>query len=147
MANKGVISKDIIRLDKYIITIDGVDLKAIRVGESNQTMKVVELPDGTAASGGRTEASEFEIEIPEHETKERLLLDKWWSDCKDPISPSAYKVVTITRTSGTGGVSVVEDRVGCFVKGRRGGEMSYDGGSEEMATLIYSISCDDVISS
>lgn len=141
---KGVINKDIIRLDNYVVTIDGVEYMAIRVGEFEQPMKKVNLPDGTAASGGRTEASTFEIEIPEHHDKERNFFDNWCALAKDPIPPNAYKTVSVAKRTSSGGLTVTEDRLGCWPENRKSAEMSYDDGAEKMSTLVYTISCDGI---
>lgn len=139
---KGVIDKDVFRGDNYTVTIDGTEYMAIRVSEFSQPMKKVMLPDGTAASGGRTDATTFEIEIPEHHPKEQTFFDGWWKKCFDPILPDAYKTVSVAKRSSSGDTTITEDRLGCWIENRKSSELSYDDGAEKMTTLIYTISCD-----
>lgn len=146
MALKGVIPKDIIAANKFTVAVDNVEILAVSVSGPDESLQTVELPDGTAASGGRTDPSESTIVIPQHATEAKLFMDTWWNSCKDPVQPTAYKNVTVIGTSSTGAQSATDTWIGAFIKGRKSAEYSLEDGTT-MTVLEYSVSIDDVFHS
>lgn len=140
----GVIDKDVYRGNKYRVTIEGTDYLAHEVGAAEQKMRKVELPDGTAASGGRDDHFEFPLLIPHHHEKEFKFFEDWWKSCQDPVLPSAYKTMTVTYINASGTKERAEERLGCWIVGRKTSDLSLDDGSEEMTVIEYTICCDHV---
>lgn len=146
MALKGVIPKDIIAANKFTLAIDNVEIVAVSVSGIEENLQVAELPDGTKASGGRTEASETTIVIPQHVTQSRQVMDLWWQSCKDPVQPDAYKNITVTGTSSTGANTSVSTLIGVFITSRKSADYALEDGST-MTVIEYTCSVDDAFHS
>ena len=146
MALKGVIPKDIIAGNKFTINVDNTEILAVSISGIEETLEVAELPDGTAASAGRTGVSESTIVIPQHVTESKTFMDAWWLACKDPVQPGAYKNITVTGTSSTGAIVSTDTLLGVFIKGRKSADYSLEDGST-MTVLEYTVSVDDAFHS
>lgn len=146
MALKGVITKDIIAGNKFTLAIDNVEIVAVSVSGPEENIQVAELPDGTTASGGRTEASEITIVIPQHMAQGKQVMDLWFQACKDPVQPNAYKNVTVTGTSSTGAIVSTDTHIGVWVKTRKSADYALEDGTT-MTVLEYTCSVDESIHS
>lgn len=146
MALKGVIPKDIIAGNKFTLAIDNVEIVAVSVSGIEETLQVAELPDGTKASGGRTEASEMTIVIPQHLTASKLVMDAWWQAGIDPVVPAAYKNITVTGTSSSGAIVSTDTLIGVFVTNRKSADYALEDGTT-MTTLEYTCSVDNAFHS
>lgn len=145
MAVKGVISKNIIAGNSYKFLVDQVEILCTEISSIEETMQKVELPDGTQASGGRTEGGmEFTVMVPAHHKDEIDFMDSWLQACKDPVQPSAYKTTTVLGTSKDGTVTRTDTLLGCWVSARSGAEYSMEDGGTTFAQIEYTISFDDV---
>jgi hypothetical protein len=142
MALKSVIPKDIIAGNKFTLSVDNEDLLVVSVSSPEESLQTVELPDGTMASGGRTDPSEITIIIPQHVEASKIFLDTWWQGCKDPVAPNAYKSITVTGESSSGQITSTSTGVGVFIKDRTGATYSLEDGTE-MTTIEYTCSVDE----
>ena len=145
MAIKGVIDKDIIAGNEFQLTVDNVDVLCTMISSIEESMQTVELPDGTSASGGRTEGGiETTVTIPAHSVDDVAYMDAWWASCKDPIPLSAYKTVTIQGRSKSGSKTITDTGFGVWVKGRKSAEYAMEDGGTVMTVIEYTLSIDDV---
>jgi len=143
MPAKGVINKDVIAGNKFQFLVAGVQLTVTAVEGLEEVLKTIDLPDGTRASGGRTEASEFTVRIPKHHTVEFAFFEAWYREGKDPVLATAYKPVTVLSLSNSNAITRTSSLFGCFITGRTEPDKSLEDGSEEMAEVEYTISVDD----
>ena len=145
MAIKGVVDKDIIAGNEYTLTVDNVEIFCVSISSVEESMQVVELPDGTSASGGRTEGGiECSVSIPAHHVDDIAYMDAWWNSGKDPVPLSAYKVVTLQGRSKSGSKVMTDTCLGVFIKGRAGAEYMLEDGGTTMTVIEYTLSIDDV---
>lgn len=142
MALKGVIQKDVIAGNKYKVLFDGDEVLCVSVSAVEETLQTMDLPDGTRASGGRTEASEFTAIVPAHHNEDVAKMEIWWQSCQDPVLPTAYKTTSIIGTSTMGTTIRNDTHFGCFITGRTGAEYSLEDGGTTMTVIEYTISTD-----
>jgi len=148
MALKGVIQKDHIPANKYKLMVGVKEIIATSVSAIEQTLVTTDLPDGTRASSGRTEASECTVMIPAHHNGDIAFMQAWWHSggANDgPVLPTTYKPMTVIGTSGTGAVNRIDTCFGCFITGRTSSEYSMEDGGT-MTVIEYTISIDRVLS-
>jgi len=73
---KGVIHPDHIPRNKYQLLVDGMpDFTFLNVGNLEEELETVDLPDRTTASGGNTKPIEFTASIPTHHSEERIAME------------------------------------------------------------------------
>jgi hypothetical protein len=146
MGVKQIIDKNVIPGNSYTVIVDGnVEILFTEFGSIEETMQIIELPDGTQASGGRTEGGiETTGMIPAHDTDAIAFMDAWWEACKEPVQPSAYKALTVIGTSVDGNVTRTDICTGVFLKGRTSPEYNLEDGGTNMTTIEYTFSIDDV---
>jgi hypothetical protein len=142
---KFAIQEDHIRANKYIFSVSGLPpITFTSVGSLANELDVVDLPDRTQASGGRTKAGECEVKVPSHHVVEVAACDSWVDEAKDPVSPTYKKVGTMTFQSGTGLKVRTKTLIGCFLsKGELPeAEMNNEG---EMVEDTYTLKWDDLL--
>jgi len=142
---KGAIKPDHIPLSKYSLSIIGLPpLTAVAASGMEEELNTIELPDRTKASGGESAPSELVVTIPMHHTVERMAMEGWFQEGKDPVSPTYKKTGVLIWTSGTGNTLATYTVDGVFVSKRvtPDGEMGNEG---EMATLEYTLSIDTIV--
>ena len=147
---KGAIQSNHIPVNKFLVSIEGIDvgLTPLEVSGTEEEILTVQLPDFTTASGGRRNPTEFTMTIPMHHESEVNVMEIWYNEATDPISPTYKKEVTIIMQN----LQALADEelgrsfeyAGCFPKMRKIIDLdrSDDG---EMATIEYTISVDQVI--
>jgi len=145
MGLKFAIQPDHIPVNNYRLIINGLaPITFVSIGALEKELDTVDLPDRTTASTGRTKPGETEVKVPAHHLVEVQQMETWFTEGKDPISPTYKKVGTLTMTSGTRLVNKVLTLIGAYVS--KGGtpdlEMNDDG---EMAVMTYSLKWDDIL--
>lgn len=142
---KGAIKDDHIPLNKYKLSIVGLpDLTAVAAGGMEEELNTVDLPDRTKASGGESAPSELVVTIPMHHTVERIAMEGWFQEGKDPVSPTYKKTGVLIWTSNSDSTLATYTVDGVFISKRvtPDGEMANEG---EMATIEYTLSIDTIV--
>lgn len=104
---KGAIFPDHIPKNKFQLIVAGLpSITFVQVSGLEEELETVDLPDRTTASGGNTKAIEFTARMPTHHTPERIALENWFAQCRDPVDPTYKKVGTLVKQSITGMNSV-----------------------------------------
>jgi hypothetical protein len=97
---KGVIHPDHIPRNKYQLLVDGMpDFTFLTVGNLEEELETVDLPDRTTASGGNTKPIEFTAAIPTHHTEERDAMEAWYQEGQDPVDPGYKKTAILVKQS------------------------------------------------
>jgi len=112
-----------------------------------EELTVVDLPDNTKASGGKTGPSEFTVTLPAHHTVEIAAMEAWWRECQDPVTPTYKKAGSLLMRSGALiGPTRTFNLLGVFIMKRKlpDLEMKNDG---DMATYEWSLCIDELIPS
>ena len=141
---KGSIQPDHIPKNKYVLTIIGLPpITFTKVSGLEEELETVDLPDRTVASGGNTKAVEFTVSMPTHHTPERIAMENWNLQCRDPVAPNYKKIGTLVKQSLTGINMVSYTLQGLFVKKRSTPdvEMSNEG---ELDELEWTMSADQI---
>ena len=146
MPVKNLLGKDVIGANKFTFSVDNDDLLVVSVSGLDETLQVIEFPDGTAASGGRTDPSETTVVVAQHTKASITFFDAWWEMCKDPVPPSAYKNATVTGNSSSGNESATTTMISVFIKSRKGADYSLEDGTT-MTVVEYTLSVDDAFHS
>jgi hypothetical protein len=139
------IQTDHIGDNAYNFSVTGLgEIDAVEIGELTEELRTVDLPDGTRASGGKTNPVEFELSVPAHHNLTVAKMEAWYQEGKDPVSPGYKKpgVLTLKRMSGSNGRQY--SCLGIFVTGRGipGSKLEGDGA---MQVLKYPMSVDQVL--
>lgn len=146
MPVKNLLGKDVIGANKFTFSVDNDDLLVVSVSGIEETLQVIELPDGTAASGGRTDVSETTVVVAQHTKASITFFDAWWALCQDPVPPAAYKNGTVTGNSSSGGVSATTTLISVFIKSRKSADYNLEDGTT-MTVVEYTLSVDDAFHS
>jgi hypothetical protein len=144
MPLKGVIQKDIIPGNEYKLIVDNVEIICTELSGFEEALQTAELPDGTVATTGRTDATEFTVSVPYHHEDDIAFMDSWWAACKTPVQAAAYKTATAVASSSSGAVTRTSTATGCFIKNRKSPDFSMGDGGTEMTVVEYTISADEV---
>ena len=142
---KGQILPGHIGVNHYELTVLGlIPIVFTKISVIGSETTWVQLPDRTQASGGETVPGEFTATLPMHHTAERLLLDAWMQEGRDPVLPTYKKVATVQAKDIHGKVAASYSLVGLAVSKRDlpDFEMANDG---EMAEATYTFKYDDVL--
>lgn len=144
MAIKGVILPDHVQVNKYQLTVAGLPpLLFTAVSGIEEEMDTVDLPDRTSQTGGRTKPVEFEVTQPAHHMIERLAMEAWWSECKDPVSPLHKKIGTLIAFSQSTIMQVSYMLFGVFPSKRALPDFDLDNDGD-MAALVWTLKADEV---
>jgi hypothetical protein len=143
---KGIIGRDPISANKYTFLVDGLALSVTSISSLEEEISTITLPDGTTASSGRTQSSEFTVTIPNHHEVEYAFFNVWWSNCQEPVLPIAYKTVIIETRSTRGDIVRVTNVFEAYLFKRESAELSMEDG-ETMTVTTYTIKADIVIHS
>ena len=142
---KHVLLPDHVPVNKWKLKVLGlIPLTFVKQSGIEEAIKRVELPDGTASSGGRTDPFDFEVEIPMHHTLERVAMEGWYTEGKDPVSPTYKKTGTLTHFSNSRltTVSYTIYQMWLFNRTLPDLDLENDG---ELATVKFNASGDDLI--
>jgi len=139
---KGTVGKDPIAANKYTFLVDGSPLIVTAVSSMEEEIPSVTLPDGTTASSGRTEPTEFTVDVPNHHNQEIVYFNAWWAAAKEPVLPTAYRPVVIEKRSSQGTIVRVSNLFGVWVNKREEAEVSMEDG-ETMTVTRYTCKVDD----
>lgn len=142
---KGEIQPDHNPVNKFEFQVVGLGVfTAVEISGIEDELDTTELPDRTVASGGNRQATEFELKIPMHHTTERALLEIWYKESQDPVSPTYKKPCTLLHPSLSGAKSVNYTLIGVFPKKRTLPDLE-KANEGEMAVITFMMSCDDVL--
>ena len=142
---KGIIQEDHMPTNKFTFQVVGlIPLTVIEHSGIEDELDTTELPDRTIASGGTRKATEFTLMMPTHHTAEQAVMELWFREAQDPVSPTYKKPCTLTmeRLSSAAGRNF--SLVGVFPKKRALPDL--DKSNEgEMAMTEWTMSADDVL--
>lgn len=145
MPIKAVLLPDIIQVNKYQLMVLGMPpFTFTAISGIEEELDVNELPDRTVATGGRTKPVEFDVTQPEHHTLERLAMEAWFSECKDPVLPTHKKVGTLLQFSQTNIVQVGYMLMGLFPSKRALPDLEMEN-EGEMGTIVWTMRADELL--
>ena len=144
MSLKGLIEGDHIPNNKFELNIVGLPaITFIKVSGLESEVPGVDLPDRTMASGGQRSGSEITVEVPNHHTTSVALMEVWFEEGVDPVSPTYKKVGTLVQVSLTGEIRRGWTLSGMWVTKRKLSDMEMaDVG--EMSVNEYTLKVDDI---
>ena len=145
MALKGKIQKDIIAGNKYTVRVGVKEIICTTVSAIEEAIQTIDPPDGTTASGGRTEVSEFTIAVPAHHQIDMVYMNEWFAACQDPVLPTAYRMVTVKGSSSSGNINRIDTCFGCHITGRQSAEYLMEDGGSSMTVVEFTIRADRVM--
>lgn len=97
---KGIIQADHIPLNQFQLVVLGLgSFTFISITGLEEELNVVDLPDRTVASGGRTNPLEFVVALPLHHKTEQLQMELWFRESQDPVLPTYKKPATLILPS------------------------------------------------
>lgn len=142
---KGVIQQNHVQDNKFALTMVGmIPIVVLSVGAIEEEMDASDLADRSHRSGGRTKPVQFPITTPMHHTAERLAMELWYRQGKDPISPLHLKVGALMAYTQSGIPFVKYSLINCWLKGRALPEFNLDS-EGAMAELTWTVSADELL--
>lgn len=142
---KGEIQSDHMPTNKYTLAVVGlIPLTATEISGIEDELETTELPDRTVASGGNRKATEFTMLMPMHHAAEQAVMELWYRESQDPVSPTYKKPVTLTHESISGASSRNFSLSGVFPKQRNLPDLEMQG-EGELAQVEWVMSADDVL--
>lgn len=145
MPIKGVIQADHIPVTKYTLAVTGgPPLTPVSIGGIEEELAVIELPDKTVATSGRTGPVALTITLPSHHLVEIAYCELWLQLGQDPVSPTYKKPVTLLITSLTGNTQVGFTLPDAFLSKRalEDRDLSNDG---DMSTHEYTLNASQML--
>lgn len=142
---KGILLPDHVQVNKYRLIVPGLPpLTFLTVGALEEELDNTDLPDRTNRSGGRTKPVEFDVTMPMHHTLERLAMESWFAENKDPITPTAQKVGTLIWYSQTRLITPSYSLLQLYPykRGTPEGDLDNDG---EVAALTWGMKTSEVL--
>lgn len=142
---KGEIQPDHMPVNKFTLKVVGlVAIYATAISGIEDELETTDLPDRTRASGGNRKATEFDMTQPAHHDAEVAAMELWYRESQDPVSPTYKKPVTLSMLSISGGKTKSFTLVGVFPTKRALPDLDKEN-EGEMATIVWTMSVDDVI--
>ncbi len=133
------IDKDIMTAAKYTITVDGIPRFITERSGLQEPIDVVDLPDGSQVTGGRTPAQEFTIMVPQHHEADIRFFDAWHALSKANNTPrTVYRIMTATSRSNSGALSRTSTLLNVWVKGKTHPDLSI-AGTDQMTSVEYTM--------
>jgi hypothetical protein len=144
MSLKGLIEGDHIPNNKYELNVVGLPtIVFTKVAGLESEVPGVDLPDRTMATGGQRSVSEVTTEVPNHHSVNVAIMEAWFEEGVDPVSPTYKKVGTLVQVSNTGEIRRGWSLTGMWIKKRKLADMEMaDVG--EMSVNEYTFSVDDI---
>lgn len=144
MAIKNTLQENHIQMNKFMAQIaPGVgQILFTNIGEIEEELDMVDLPDRTSRSGGRKKQIEFEVTQPAHHETEVAAMEAWFADCQDPVAPDHLKVMTIVKFDQQDAPrrTLTLNNCTCFKKAESEMDLDNDG---EMSTIVWTIKADE----
>jgi hypothetical protein len=149
MPLKGSIKPDHIPNNKFDLLVVGAvppipPLTTVAISGIEQTLKLVDLPDGTKASAGETDPIEFDMTLPTHHLLEEAAMEIWYQEGKNPVSPGYKKGAVLILKSLSENTRRSYTMIGLFVTKRTLPDLEMAGDGEQVST-VWGMSCDDII--
>lgn len=145
MPLKATIKPDPIPVNKFALAVVGiVPILFSKVSGIEEEIDVISLPDRTRHPGGNTQPFEFTGMCPLHHTAEHTALEVWYNEGKDPVSSTAKKPVTLTMTSGTGGIVRTYSLLGVWISKRKLPDLDMDN-EDEGAFVEWTFQVDQML--
>ncbi len=112
-------------------------------GMASETTSV-ELPDRTQATGGEETVGEFTAMLPMHHDVERIFMDVWHQEARDPVIPSYKRAGVMLFRNIHNDKTIAYALTGLYVSNRvlPDVDMANDG---EMAKIEYTFKYDSII--
>jgi len=142
---KGAIRPNHIPKNKGKLIVAGLPpLTLTTIGDIDEELETVDLPDKTTASGGQRKALEFTATLPMHHDVEVAAVEAWYVQGQDPVHPLYKKVGTLVYERVGFGVPRSYTLMGLYISKRKipGAEMANEG---EMQELELTFKADQVI--
>ena len=100
---KHVLLPDHMPVNKYELAVAGIPtITFTTVGALEEELDKIDLPDRTAASGGRAKPVEFDVKVPMHHVEEIAAMEAWYEEGQDPVSPGYQKTGALSNLSLSG---------------------------------------------
>jgi hypothetical protein len=142
---KGTIKADHISVNKYQLLVLGMPpLTFTTISGIEDELEVVDLPDRTKASGGNRKAVEFTAKLPMHHIAEQAMMELWFLESQDPVSPLYKKVGTLIHLSISGNVLRTYSMTGIFPSKRALPELDMKN-EGEMAEVEWTFQADNML--
>ena len=142
---KGIIKPDHIPTNKFKVLIPGlIPITATTISGIEDELETTDLPDRTKASGGNRGPTEVVLGVPTHHIPEQAVIELWFQESQDPISPTYKKAGSIVFTSGSGSILRTFTAQGMFPTKRTlpEGDIQNEG---EISITEWTFSIDDLL--
>jgi hypothetical protein len=142
---KAVIQPDHIPLNKFELIVLGLPpFTFTALSGLEEELDVVDLPDRTVASGGRTGPVEIEVMLPAHHIAEQAAMELWFQESQDPVLPTYKKPGTLLITSISGGTVRSFSMPDLFPSKRTIPDFEFDNDGE-LAEIGWTLRASDVL--
>lgn len=144
MTIKGSIQPNHIALNNYQLLVAGMpEITFTKVGEIEEEVEKVDLPDRTQASGGNTKPGETTASVPMHHVVQIAAMEAWFKEGQAPVTATYKKAATLVFKAIDGAVFKSYSLTGLWITKRKlpSGEMNNAG---EMAEVEFTLAWDDV---
>lgn len=141
---KGILSPNHIPLNKYKLFVVGlVPLTPVTIGEIEEELQTVDLPDRTRASGGYTSPTSTEVGIAMSEHAQMFAMEAWFADCQGSVAANYKKSATLIYEPIGVGISRIYQLHGVFPQSRGTPAVAMEN-EGELAVVSWTLSIDSI---
>lgn len=142
---KGKIQPNHVSKNNFELQVVGLPpITFIEVGDIEETIDMVDLPDRTRASGGTKQAGDFTASVPSHHDVEVAAMEAWYKEGQDPVSPTYKKSGVLIKKGIDGTVIRSYSFVGLWVQTRSMSAVALEN-EGEMDAIEFTLNFDDII--
>lgn len=142
---KAVIQPDHIPLNKFQLLVLGLPTFTFTaLAGLEEELDVVDLPDRTVASGGRTQPQEFTVMLPTHHITEQAAMELWFQESQDPVLPTYKKPATLLLPSISGQIVRSYSLIDVFPSKRTLPDVDFDNDGE-LSQIEWTLRASDML--
>lgn len=141
---KGKILANHVPKNNYDLQVIGLpEIVFTEIGDIEETLDVVDLPDRTRASGGTKQAGDFSVIVPSHHDVDIAAMEAWFLEAQGNVSPT-YKKAGIYTKKGLDGSNIRQySLIGLFCSARTLTTVNLEN-EGEMDAVEYTLNFDDI---
>ena len=141
---KGVIQPNHVPKNNYDLLIIGLpEIVFTEIGDIEEVIDVVDLPDRTRASGGTKQPGDFSVIVPSHHDVDIAAMEAFFLEAQEPVAPT-YKKAGVYSKKALDGTNVRQYAlVGLFCSMRTLTTVNLEN-EGEMDAVEYLLNFDDI---
>lgn len=142
---KGAIQPDHAAVNNFELLVVGLGLLTpIDISGIEDELQTVDLPDRTTASGGNRGPVEFTMSLAAHHTAEQVIMELWFQEAQDPVTPTYKKVGTLLLKTIGSNIARSYSLIGLYTSKRGTPDLEREN-EGDLAVIEWTMKADDML--